>query len=498
MRKKTSNCPSQRARSWLMGSLMLSLAFESPAQCVSRAFSQIEAQVLSAYLAYYGRPGDAGGLAFWSDRLGTANGNLDEIIDAFAQSAEYNARFGGLSNDALVENLYQQLLGRAAEPAGKAFYVTALTEETKTLQTIALDIFHGAQNTDKAVVDNRLTVAQHYVVAAEGRATEPALTADELAAFVLKVDSQASSAATVCAEITERIHSANDFTPASGAAGNVDGNGPWNRRIRIATSQDGFSWQRTGVTLSDQADVPAIILRDGIVWAFYVMWQDATGALIDTTVAAYSADLVNWTYKSLQFSDRPETMRNQVDPTVVEYAPGKYRMYFTSNARTYSATSVDLLSWTVEEGVRYEVDNGQVLDPNLVWVEGVGNEAAHYEFFAGGTPNANHHAISYDGLQFESLADFSTTPFVVMANGAKIGEDYRYFGFTQEPGQQEKHIRMLTYAGESQWTLNEDILLRVDGSTGEEATLVGDPAVTNHPLGEPFGYVMLYSTQIPD
>ena len=66
------------------------------ADCTARDFSASEQTVLDAYIAFYGRPADAGGLAFWSGRLDSEGGNLDSIIDAFANSEEYDSRFGRL------------------------------------------------------------------------------------------------------------------------------------------------------------------------------------------------------------------------------------------------------------------------------------------------------------------------------------------------------------------------------------------------------------------
>ena len=63
-----------------------------PLVAQARDFSVYEVRVLEAYLAYYGRPADPDGLAYWSDRLLDEGGNLNSIIDAFGDSQEYQQR----------------------------------------------------------------------------------------------------------------------------------------------------------------------------------------------------------------------------------------------------------------------------------------------------------------------------------------------------------------------------------------------------------------------
>ncbi len=118
--------------------------------------------VQKAYVAYYGRPADPGGLAYWASRMDAEGGSLSSIIAAFGNSAEYNQRYGGLSFSDLIDILYQQTLGRAPDPGGKQYYLDRLNAGLTNPQTIMLDLLGGATGLDALTVANRLDVANYY------------------------------------------------------------------------------------------------------------------------------------------------------------------------------------------------------------------------------------------------------------------------------------------------------------------------------------------------
>lgn len=136
------------------------------AECGSRTFSVNENQVVDAYIAYYGRPADAGGLTYWADRL-RREGRLTSIIDSFGDSQEFTSRYGGLGSEQLVRNLYLQLFGRQPDGPGLDYWIDEFESGRKSLQSISLDILAGARNTDQQIIQNRNQVARHYLTLAE-------------------------------------------------------------------------------------------------------------------------------------------------------------------------------------------------------------------------------------------------------------------------------------------------------------------------------------------
>jgi hypothetical protein len=124
------------------------------------------AQVQDAYIAYYARGADVGGLKFWAEKLEIEGGNLDALVNEFGNSAESTALYGGLSSTQLINNIYQQIFGRIADNSGLNFYLDVL--KTKSAAFIALDIYNGARNstdpanTDTALINNKFLVANNF------------------------------------------------------------------------------------------------------------------------------------------------------------------------------------------------------------------------------------------------------------------------------------------------------------------------------------------------
>jgi len=131
-------------------------------------------QVQEMYVAYYGRPADPTGLEWWSGKLSDASGNLSEIIESFGASDEYQQRFASFSDEALVNNIFLQVLGRDADLAGLDFYVGKINSGDMTLATLALNVANGIEEggSDDAVFSNKLEVADAYTQAVnEGQFT---------------------------------------------------------------------------------------------------------------------------------------------------------------------------------------------------------------------------------------------------------------------------------------------------------------------------------------
>ncbi|WP_167646109.1 DUF4214 domain-containing protein [Mameliella alba] len=79
------------------------------------------------YQATLARAPDANGYGYWTEQL--ANGaNYFNVIAGFVQSPEFQATYGNLTDEAFVEMLYQNVLNRASDAAGKAVWMGYLED----------------------------------------------------------------------------------------------------------------------------------------------------------------------------------------------------------------------------------------------------------------------------------------------------------------------------------------------------------------------------------
>jgi len=135
--------------------------------CQARHFTAAEERLLDLFMAYYGRPPDVGGFDWWLGELQAAGGNIYAIMERFAISPEYQRRFGHMTGSELVDNLYQQIFGRAADSDGLRIYTQELQSKRKSLVDISLVILDNTSGGDVLIIESRKTVARHYVTAVE-------------------------------------------------------------------------------------------------------------------------------------------------------------------------------------------------------------------------------------------------------------------------------------------------------------------------------------------
>ena len=136
------------------------------------AAAQYFQQVQKIYIAFYQRPADPAGLQYWASRMDAADGDVAQVIDAFASSAEALELYGPVNATtigAVIDSLYMALFNVAPDAAGKQFYVDGFAAGTFTAGTIALAVLNGAQNNDLIAINNKVQVANEFTKQVDGR-----------------------------------------------------------------------------------------------------------------------------------------------------------------------------------------------------------------------------------------------------------------------------------------------------------------------------------------
>ena len=118
-----------------------------------------QAQLEQLYLAYFGRPADFDGLVFYTSQ---PNATIWDVAAAFSASPESQALYGSGFNASVINNIYQNLFNRDAEPAGLLYWSQQVASGALSPAGAALGILLGAQNADAVSVANKLAAATAF------------------------------------------------------------------------------------------------------------------------------------------------------------------------------------------------------------------------------------------------------------------------------------------------------------------------------------------------
>lgn len=126
----------------------------------------IASQVQALYVGYLGRAADQAGLDFWTNAIANGTSTLESVALGFTLSQEYASKYEGLSNEELAAAIYQNVLGRAADAEGLAFWVGELEKGVQTPETLLAAMINSLGTVDQQTIDNKVFVANAYSAAA--------------------------------------------------------------------------------------------------------------------------------------------------------------------------------------------------------------------------------------------------------------------------------------------------------------------------------------------
>lgn len=118
-------------------------------------FDPLSGQVFRLYQATLDRAPDMGGLMGWTAALAAGTQSLTQVAGGFTNSREFQNAYGTTGNIGFVSLLYQNVLGRAADDAGLAFWVGQLGSGARSRSEVVLGFSESrefVQNTSVAAL----------------------------------------------------------------------------------------------------------------------------------------------------------------------------------------------------------------------------------------------------------------------------------------------------------------------------------------------------------
>ncbi len=196
--------------------------------------------------------------------------------------------------------------------------------------------------------------------------------------------------------------------------------GPWTRDLHFRWSKDGSTFSEAK-TFVERSGVPSVIQdANGRLIAVFQWFPEKNVEAFDKIAVMFSDDVgITWTkpklivvngatWTSLQPSQQIKagSYTRPYDPTIVQLADGRFRLYFTSNPTgnkdriIYSAISDDAITYTLEAGERMNTADDVNYDVAVLLL----GDTWHLTTPGPGGPGKAHHATSSDGLTFVEQA----------------------------------------------------------------------------------------------
>ena len=108
-----------------------------------------DARLVRLYLAYFNRPPDPTGFAYWQRQLDAGKG-LINAAQKFAESNEFKTKYGTVSNADFIELVYQNVLGRSGDAGGIGYWTKQLDARKKSRGQVMLNFSESSEFTTKS------------------------------------------------------------------------------------------------------------------------------------------------------------------------------------------------------------------------------------------------------------------------------------------------------------------------------------------------------------
>ncbi|GAB2868931.1 hypothetical protein GCM10027277_42530 [Pseudoduganella ginsengisoli] len=129
------------------------------------AISPNTAAIQKLYVAYFNRPADVAGLAYWEAVVMAAGGDTRDVSRAFAQSSEYLGLLASKAPAEVVDSVYVNLFGRHAEDGGLAYWTGLYASGAIGVADVVTVLAEAAGGGDAVAVANKVTLATSFTEA---------------------------------------------------------------------------------------------------------------------------------------------------------------------------------------------------------------------------------------------------------------------------------------------------------------------------------------------
>ncbi len=114
-----------------------------------------EVEIQNLYIAYFNRPADKAGLAYWKD----VSLSLLQIAQSFSEQKEYASAFAGFTAEQTINALYNNLFNHKADADGLAYWSGQIKSGKVSIGAAAIAILNGATGADQMAVQSKNAAA---------------------------------------------------------------------------------------------------------------------------------------------------------------------------------------------------------------------------------------------------------------------------------------------------------------------------------------------------
>ncbi|MEQ1853185.1 MAG: hypothetical protein ABMA01_16525, partial [Chthoniobacteraceae bacterium] len=285
-----------------------------------------------------------------------------------------------------------------------------------------------------------------------------------------------------------RANPENEFEPPVGRDPNAEREAPGSFRLMSARSRDGLTFVSTSEIISDQANVPDLILNDrGEIHLYYTGGQ--VGDRHNTLGLAISGDKgKSWRFKHVEVPG----FEHAGDPDIVRLPDGTWRMFLTTRVNN----NIGIVYADSRDGIRFEHRGTAFAKSGLDLLDSTTFQigSTWHTLTLQGREARQRHGTSPDATTF---AVDEIMPFVadgepyIAANGVEADGGYRLYGFSPRA----RNFRSFFSKDGTKWTAEPGVRLAFDETSSGGGTQIKDPSVLKLADGS---YLMVYTARMPE